>query len=394
MQSVNENSYHFNLHGIVGLKLVNPSAADLKEFNNSFSEFAVHDEIASDIVIKFVGKIETTNLKYIGLNDAAFDNDGYYILSTGRNKFKAKVPFDQIDNQLEILCENGSSEIPYLHYFINLFFLKKNYIPLHASAFRFNNQTALVMGWSKGGKTESLLSFAKKGAEYVGDETVIISNDGETVFGIPVPVCVWEWQFKQIPELMPNLPLQKKVIFSLIHLVDWFYKFLKKTFLKKSFITKIFSEALPAFKRQLNIKLDPRKIFKSNIVKGKIPLDKIILIMSHNSSEITINKCEIDEVINRMISSQEYEFNSFMGYYAKFKFAFPDRKSHLLESLNQIQFKLLNEVFKGKSAFKVTHPYPVSFDKLFDVMKSIFEKDNSSLETKSDLLQRESNIKS
>lgn len=376
MNSNIKKIYNYDLHGIVKFRLVNPSDKDLKKFNNAFGDYFCQSDCEPDITITFTSKIETPELTYIGLNNAAFDENGFYILSTGRNKLKVKIPFDKIGDNFEIVCETGSPEIPLLRHFINLIFLKKNYLPLHASAFKYNNQTALVMGWSKGGKTESLLSFANNGAEYIGDETVVLSKDGTTMFGIPVSVCVWEWQFKQIPRLMPPLSNQKKIVFGLIHFLDSVYNLTKKTFLKNSFITKILAESMPAFRRQLNIKVEPKEIFKTKILNEKVSLDNIILIMSHQSEEIKVESCDINEVIGRMINSQNYEIASFIEHYMTFKYAFPDHKNALLENLNTINESLLKESFNGKRAFKVLHPYPVSFDKLFDKMKSIFEENN------------------
>ncbi|MBK7377991.1 MAG: hypothetical protein IPJ03_03140 [Ignavibacteriales bacterium] len=378
MNSNIQNLYNYDLHGIVRLRLVNPSDKDLKKFNTAFGEYQCQTENEPDIKITFVNKIDTPLLTYIGLNNAAFDENGFYILSTGRNQLKVKIPFDKIGEDFEIVCESGTPEIPMLRHFINLIFLKKNYIPLHASAFRFNDQTALVMGWSKGGKTESLLAFANNEAEYIGDETVIISQDGKTIFGIPVSVCVWEWQFEQIPKLLTKLPNQKIMLFGLIHFFDALYKFLKKSFLKNSFPTKVLAEAMPAFKRQLNIRVEPKTVFKTRMLKSKLSLDHIILIMSHDNDEIKVENCSIDEVIDRMINSQNYEIASFVEQYLTFKYAFPNLKNELLENIGTKQMALLNEAFKNKTAHKVVHPYPVSFEKLFNNMKIIFERNNSS----------------
>lgn len=378
MDSSKQNFYNYDLHGIVRLRLVNPSDTDLKRFNHGFGEYQCQTENEPDIKITFVNKIDTPLLTYIGLNNAAFDENGFYILSTGRNNLKVKIPFDKIGRDFEIICESGTPEIPMLRHFINLIFLKKNYIPLHASAFRFNDYTALVMGWSKGGKTESLLAFANNGAEYIGDETVVISRDGKTIFGIPVSVCVWEWQFEQIPKLLPKLPNQKRMLFGLIHFFDSLYKFLKNSFLKNSFPAKVLAEAMPAFRRQLNIRVEPNTIFKTRMLKSKLSLDHIILIMSRSSDEIKVESCNSKEVIDRMINSQNYEFASFIEQYLTFKYAFPNLKNELLENIESIQFNLLNEALKNKTAHKVSHPYPVSFEKLFNSMKTIFERDNFS----------------
>jgi len=368
--------YDYDIHDIVGIRVINPNESDLKLLSNNYGEHEKELNRQPDITITFKDSFEIPDLIYIGLDNAGFNKDGYYILSSGRSKLKVKIPFEKIGQPLEIICQSGIPGIPLLNHIINLAFLSKNYIPLHASAFRYNKKNAVVMGWSKGGKTESLLAFANKDAEYIGDEVVMLYKNGNEMFGIPVSVTVWEWQFKQVPKLIPKLSKNKKSLFSLIHFIESVYKFLKKTFLKDSFVTNVIAEALPAFKRQLNFRTSPKYIFKEKIYKEIAYPDKIILIMSHDSDEIKVDSCAIDEVINRMINSHEYEMNTFIQHYNTFKFAFPQLKNQFLENVNEHHSELLKTALAGKEAFKVLHPYPVSFEKLFEKMKFIFnEKD-------------------
>lgn len=371
-----KNHYDYDIHNIVGIRVITPNESDLKLISNYYGEHEKELNRQPDITITFKNSFEIPDLIYIGLDNAGFNKDGYYILSSGRSKLKVKIPFEKIGQPLEIICQSGIPGIPLLNHIINLAFLSKNYIPLHASAFRYNKKNAVAMGWSKGGKTESLLAFANKDAEYIGDEVVMLSKNGNEMFGIPASVTVWEWQFKQVPKLIPKLSKNKKSLFNLIHFIESVYKFLKKTFLKDSFVTKVIAEALPAFKRQLNFRVTPKYIFKEKIYKEKAYPDKIILIMSHESNEIKVESCTIDEVIARMINSHEYEMSTFIQHYNTFKFAFPQLKNQFLENVNKHQSELLKTALTGKEAFKVLHPYPVSFEKLFEKMKIIFnEKD-------------------
>ena len=72
------------------------------------------------------------------------------------------------------------------------------------------------MGWEKGGKTEVLLAFGNQGAQYIGDEMVALSSDGKKMFGIPIPMAIWEWQIKYLHKLVPTIKLQYKIVFNII----------------------------------------------------------------------------------------------------------------------------------------------------------------------------------
>lgn len=374
--NVLNNYVDFDLYGIVGIRLINPSDNDVNYVSRLLSRFKAELSTEPDITIRFKKNWELGDLTYLGMNDAAFNENGFYILSSGRAPLKAKIPFEQIGEKCEIVCEQGIIGIPLLHYIINLTFLKKKYLPMHASAFSYDNQGALIIGWSKGGKTEALFSFIKHGAEFIGDETVIVSPDEKKMFGIPVPVSIWEWQFSEIPELMPPLSAQKKLLFKGVHFVERVYRFSSKGRKKKNAAVKLMGEALPILRKQLNIRVNPEEIFNGRIRWDKVNLNKLVIIMSHNKDDITLDKCNTNEIADRMITSNLFELDSFNNYYNIFKFAFPGVKNDFLENVDKIYNQLLPNAISGIESYKVLHPYPVSFEKLYTVMKPIFYKTN------------------
>ncbi len=69
------------------------------------------------------------------------------------------VAGQQISCGCEIVCERGRARVPLLTANVNLVVLGNGALPLHAAAFRFDGTGVLVTGWSKGGKTETLLAF-------------------------------------------------------------------------------------------------------------------------------------------------------------------------------------------------------------------------------------------
>jgi hypothetical protein len=371
--TANKDKVDFDIHGIVGLRLVNPSKYDVKYISRLLFQFKSDLNREPDITIVYKENWDLGNVSYLGLNEAAFNDDGFYILTSGRQPLKVKIPFEQIGDKCEIVCEQGVVGIPLLSYIINLTFLKKNYLPIHASAFSYNDINALVIGWTKGGKSEALFSFVNHGAKFIGDETVFLSDDGMKMFGIPVPVSIWEWQFSEIPDLIPPLSMQKKVLFGGVHFLDGIYKMSKKVKLNNNSIVSLLGDALPALRKQLNIRVTPEKIFNGKLKWEKVNLDKIILAMSYSEDEISVSECNKDEITDRMICSNLFEFDALYNYYSTFKFAFPGIKNEFLETVPDIYNKLLPKALSGIASYKVLHPYPVSYEKLYEAMKPIFE---------------------
>ena len=363
----------FDIKGIVGVRLINPTKSDYRAIARQLDQKETCLERNPDIIISFRKNFNNTLLKYIGLDYAAFDDEAFYVLGNGRKKLKIRVPFEKIGQMLELECESGIQSIPLLGALINLTFLAKNHIPLHASAFVYNGVGNLVAGWTKGGKTEALLSFANHNAKYVGDEWIIITGTGESMFGLPVNLCIWDWQFKYIPELLPKITMDRKLLFRLIYFLDMFYGIFGHGVFKNVFLIKWINRVLPSFKRQLNIRVRPERIFQQEICK-KSSFDKLFLMMSRSDPEVVIDPWDPMDIASRMVSSNNFEQKSFWEYYEAFKFAFPNLQNNFLEGADQ-QLKLqLESVFKTKEAYRVLHPYPVNFEELFSEMKKVINR--------------------
>jgi len=361
----NNNYVDFDLHGIVGIRLINPGDNDVKIIRKKFEIIPGNLTYKPDLVISYVNELELSNLTFIGLNTAGYNKDGFFILSNGKDDVKIKIPFEDIGlKQVKIVCESGSPDIPLLNHILNFIFLSKNFLPLHSTSFEYNGLGALVMGWAKGGKTETLFSFIKNGAKFVSDEVSLISDNGTEILGLKIPICIWDWQFKEIPDLMPKISFKTRLLFKSIYMFDGMNKRLHIGLLDK---------ALPLLKTQLNIKILPSIIFNSDTIISKTNLDIIILAMSHDSDELIVEPTTPQVVIDRMISSQEFERDYFLKYYNIFKFAFPNLRNEFLENINNLDYSLMKKALGDKKAFIVKHPYPVSFDKLFGKMKIIFK---------------------
>ena len=363
----------YDIHGIVGLRLINPSNGDAAAVANQLGPLQGSLDREPDIVLEFKEKISLPTINFLGLDWAGFTDEGFYILRSSKADAKVRIPFERIGDTCEIVCEHGLRSVPLLLAIVNLTFLKKGYIPLHASAFMYKGVGSIVTGWAKGGKSEALFSFANHGAQYVGDEWIILSGDGTQMYGIPERIRLWEWQFDYISNLRPLVSTEKKILFKTIHFLDALYKTLSRGKLKSAFPMKVLRDALPGFKRQLNIQVPPEKLFLNGLRTSATP-DKIFLMMSHSDPGIIIDPCDPMEIAQRMISSVEYEQAPIFEYYRAFKFAFPDHINEFLENVRDDQLSLLRDALKGKEAYKVVHPYPVGFEDLYRDMSPFLAK--------------------
>ena len=160
-----------DLHGILGIRLIDPSAGDIAAVVGQVGAVPRPLSNEPEVVVRFVDRVRLpSGVRFIGLDDAAFDDDRFYVLrGKGRARTAVQVAFEGIGERCEIVCESGTRHVPLLVAIVNMTALSKGFLPLHASAFAYDGTGVLVMGWTKGGKTETLLAFMANGAAYIGD---------------------------------------------------------------------------------------------------------------------------------------------------------------------------------------------------------------------------------
>ena len=364
----------YDIHGLVGIRLIDPTESDARAVGRQLGPICKKLDRDPDIVIQFVKELKTTGMHYIGLNKAGFTDDAFFILRSSKRPAKVRIPFEQIGRQVEILCQSGLRSVPLLIHILNLTLLKKGCIPVHASAFVYDGSGILVTGWAKGGKTEALLAFANHGAQYIGDDWIILSRDGESIFGLPEPIRLWDWHLSYLPKIKKEMKKTDAFLFFAIRLLDKMVNRIPESKIKKAFPLGILSEALPALKRQLNITVPPQNIFEGRLNGQKAQLEKVFFILSHESREVQVTPSHPDDIAKSVLYSIQYEQMPFWEMYYSFKFAFPDKANSFLENVKELQYDGLTEALRHKEAYRVIHPYPVDFAELYEAMRPYCQK--------------------
>jgi hypothetical protein len=98
--------------GAVGIRFENISRKDVSSIVNNFSVFEKELDREPEIIVRFVDRLETPDLIFLGLDYAAFDKENFYLISDPVHKNKVSIPFDKIGQKLEIICEKGVKSIP------------------------------------------------------------------------------------------------------------------------------------------------------------------------------------------------------------------------------------------------------------------------------------------
>ena len=355
----------YDLHGLAGVRLVDATPRDAAAVSRQLGPIRSPLDREPDIVVRFVDRLPTTRLRYLGAGEAAFTDDAFLVLrSKHKAPAKVSIPFAQVGDRCEIVCERGLPAIPLLVPILNLTVLARGALPLHASAFVFGETGVVATGWSKGGKTETLLAFMQRGAKYVGDEWVYISPEGDRIFGIPEPIRLWDWHLSQLPDYRALVGRGDRGRLRALKLA------LSLEGASSRFpYARGLGRALPVLKRQLHVDIEPSQLFGEHAIAASAAFDQLFFVVSRESEKIAVEPIDSREIAQRMRFSLAYERLDLAGYYAMFQFAFPGVANPVLERAAEIERETLERLLADKPANVVYHPYPVSIAALFDAMR-------------------------
>jgi hypothetical protein len=352
---------HFDLNGLVGLRVVDGTPSDVAVVRRQLGHAETTLEREPDLTIRFVDRLARGHLTLVGVGESGYDDDAFYLLQArGGSTRRTMMPFDRLGPGAEIVCERGISGVPHLLATLNLVLLTRGVLPLHATAFDVDGMGVLVTGWSKGGKTEALLAATSHGARYVGDEWVHLPPDGR-MLGLPEPIRLWAWQLAQRPDLLASRTASERRRLRTWATVARTAEGIAGRTWKVSVPVR---RIAPALGRQAYLQVPPADLFGSAGMVSSAPLDAVVLVLSHEGPHTAVHAAEPGEIARRMAASLSEERAPLMTHYRQFRYAFPDRSSPLLESVGELEARLLSERLDHVPAAKVTHPHPCDVHEL------------------------------
>lgn len=361
-----EKAVDFDVHGIVAVRLVHASAEDVSTVTRQLGVRGGALERKPEILIKYVDRLRrSSRFRSIGLDDAGFDDEAFYVVRRrGRTRTAARIAFEQLGDQIEIVCESGSGAVPLLVPIVNLSALAKGFVPVHASAFSYRETGALVTGWTKGGKTETLLGFMANGATYIGDEWVYVAADGGAIYGLPQPITLWDWHLDDLPRFRAGLGWRGRSKLRASSAVQAFERRAPDRVVGSATMTRV----LGLTSRQLYVTVPPQALFGASSCAPMGNLDKIFFLVSHEDKKVTVEPADPDDVARRMLFSLRYERLDLVSAYLKFRFAFPQASNELIERADELEREALPQAFAAKDAYVVHHPFPAPIPALVDAI--------------------------
>lgn len=368
---LNEGPVDFDLHGVIGVRLIDPSPEDVTAVTHQIGQPQQRPlGREPDIRIRFVRRIPTPDLRYVGAKRNAFTEDGLFLVVSGSRSARVHIPFEAITEGSEIVCERGIGSIPLLADILKLVALKKGLVPLHASAFNYRGIGVLLMGWAHGGKTSALLAFTEQGAQYVGDDLVLLALDGQRMFGIDSPIDLTDWQLRQIPRARDWTGLTRRIASGGVNWLDRLQREIPSSVSERMRPLQLLRAAIPPLQRRLRVSL-PASVVCPGAANCVSELDKLFFMVTHESAEIRVEPADPEEMLQRTFHLARYEGLTLLGHYIAYQFAFPGRTNKLIECAHETEVALLRKALSGKEAHVVYHPRPVSLRELYNAMEPV-----------------------
>lgn len=368
-QAGRAESTGFDLHGIVGVRVLDARPADLASVARQLGPLPRRLDRDPDILIRFVDRIETgSRLRYLGAREIGWTDDALYVLKSRKEQAMVRIPMDRVGGPCEIVCERGLPAVPFLIAILNLTALVNGALPLHAGAFELDGRGVLVTGWSKGGKTELLMAAAGAGARYVGDEWVYLTADG-LMHGIPEPIRLWDWHLAQLPEVRRTLGASDRLKLATIPALGRAERAMPRI-VRRSAPGRLLRRAMPVLEGQLHVDLPPGGLF-GELGSLSARLDHVLFVVAAAGPDIMVSPIAPEEIARRMVFSLLYERLDLAALYHQARFAFPGLVNPHLEAVEAIQRERLLKVLADRPAHVVTHPYPVDLQALLDAVRPI-----------------------
>ncbi len=354
----------FDIHGMVGVRVLG-TTDDAAVVRRQLGPMDGELNRDPEILIRFVDTLAVGRLTLVGKDEYAHDDHGFYLLrARGKSRVRVRIDLDRLDDRsrpFEVVVERGAPAVPLLIALVNLFVLASGSLALHACAFEYRGVGVVVTGWSKGGKTETLLTMLGKGARYVGDEWVYLDGEGATVAGIPEPVRIWDWYLDQMPGSGRMTPGLERTRLRLLAAANGVGDLLQGGRLGTR-TARLARRADHLIRSQRHVDVDPEVLTNGELGSLRTSFDLLVLAESTPSPLTSISRIDARDVAGAMSASLTYERGPLAAAHDAFRYSFPERRSRFLESARVLEERRLRRILGDKPAWRLSHPYPAVLD--------------------------------
>lgn len=283
----------------------------------------------------------------------------------GRARRWALIPFERIGGPLEIECERGIGRVPHLVSLLNLSLLAQGVVPLHASAFVLNGVGSVAAGWSQSGKTEALLAAMGAGATQVSDEWTYLAPDGQA-HGLPTPIRLEPWHLRSAFVRERAAAALGRGRMASLRAAD------RLAGVSAAGRLGLLTAGLVRRGRRLlgsdHVDVQPGALFGSAACAAALRLERFYWLVPRNGGEssgtVHVSAVSAAETAARMALAHVHHRLELLDAYWRFRYAFPLRRSELVEQMERRERELLEVALANVPIYRLEHPPGVDFGEL------------------------------
>jgi hypothetical protein len=344
------------LRDLARIRLVDAPAAATARVGRILGTTPSAPDGDADIVVRWVDRVRTEGtVRWIGRDRSAADDGSFYVVERGPDgaRLLARLPLDRAGEPgLEIECDAGLVRPPALIELLNLRLLARGIVPIHGSAFRWRDRGVLAAGWSKGGKTEALLAFVADGADVIADEWTYALPDGRIV-GVAEPVRIEQRQAEELGAAV-QLPAAAGRRFRLARLAALVAGLLRRAGGPGRKVAEVLASPV---ERARSVTAPPGTLFGDRYL-GWGTLDHAVALFVTDRAAAVARPTTPERIADRMVFAHVHHRRDLVARYHELRFAFPDRRSELLERVEERERELLHAALVGVPCTELQLPSP------------------------------------
>lgn len=294
----------------------------------------------ADLTFTWVDRLGGSRLRLIGRGEAAWDDEHYYLLSGPEpGAARMELPFDRLGPGCELRIEAPMVRPPLLVHLVNVMLLARGTLVLHASAAQLNGRGVVAPGWSKGGKTEALLAMLDRGAGLISDEWTYVDPATRRMTGSPGPVRLEDWHLDQVPSLRALVGRGPQRRVRVARRVQALYGRVGGRVRHLPF-GRYVDRAAKLLDDERHVDLAAASLPAGP--DAPVAIDAIAWMVASSEPGIVVVPGVAAELAERMTFSHQHHREALVAAYLQFRFAFPDRRSELMDTLEARELDLLS----------------------------------------------------
>ncbi len=224
---------------------------------------------------------------------------------------------------------------------------------VHASGFELNGKAYIFPAWGGTGKTNLLLNYLSRGAKYLSDDLLIVSNKGY-VLPYPRPLNLLHYNYLTQKEILAP------IINSKIKSLTFFHTVISKMIVASRLkITNYFlRKVIQRIELKFHNYVHAEEIFSNEVVcNSKLSVSSVYYLQNILHGDTIIDNISALEISNKMRACHRWERN----YYSDIK----DLISDFLFTESQIIFDFFKTI---EPIYRLRFPKGMNEQKIMDII--------------------------